>query len=82
MRPQHWLYTIPLRLRSLFRRRYLEQEFDEELQFHLERKIEEGIANRFSHGSPGLSEVCAVRDINVSAVGTHLWWPRIRRRTI
>ena len=38
MRPQHWLYTIPLRLRSLFRRRYLEQEFDEELQFHLEQE--------------------------------------------
>jgi len=38
MRPQHWLYTIPLRLRSLFRHRYLGQELDEELQFHLERK--------------------------------------------
>src|SRR5271170_4576957 len=45
MRPQHWLYTIPLRLRSLFRRRHVEQELDEELQFHLEQKIEEGIAN-------------------------------------
>ncbi len=48
MRPQHWLYTIPLRLRSLFRRRRVEQELNEELQFHLERKIEEGIANGLS----------------------------------
>src|SRR5882724_7233936 len=48
MRPQHWLYTIPLRLRSLFRRRRVECELDEELQFHLERKIEEGIANGLS----------------------------------
>ena len=48
MRPQHWLYTIPLRLRSLFRRRHVEQELDEELQFHLEQKIEEGIANGLS----------------------------------
>jgi len=48
MRPEHWLYTIPLRLRSLFRRRYVEQELDEELQFHLERKIAEGIANGLS----------------------------------
>ncbi len=48
MRPQHWLYTIPLRLRSLFRRRHVEQELNEELQFHLERKIEEGIANGLS----------------------------------
>jgi len=48
LRPQHWLYTIPLRLRSLFRRRRVECELDEELQFHLERKIEEGIANGLS----------------------------------
>ncbi len=48
MRPQHWLYTIPLRLRSLFRRRRVEQELNEELQFHLERKIEEGIAKGLS----------------------------------
>src|SRR5437879_13282249 len=48
MRPQHWLYTIPLRLRSLFRRPRVEQELDEELQFHLEHKIEEGIAKGLS----------------------------------
>ena len=48
MRPQRWLYTIPLRLRSLFRRRYVEQELNEELQFHLEQKIEEGIAKGLS----------------------------------
>jgi macrolide transport system ATP-binding/permease protein len=48
MRPQHWLYTIPLRLRSLFRRRHVEQELNEELQFHLEQKIEEGIAHGLS----------------------------------
>src|SRR6267154_134040 len=44
MGPQHWMYTIPLRLRSLFRRRRVEQELNEELQFHLEQKNEEGIA--------------------------------------
>ena len=48
MRPQHWLYTIPLRLRSLFRGRHVEQELNEELQFHLEHKIEEGIAKGLS----------------------------------
>jgi predicted permease len=48
MRPQHWLYTIPLRLRSLFRRSNVEQELSEELQFHLENKIEEGIARGLS----------------------------------
>jgi predicted permease len=48
MRVEHWLYSIPLRLRSLFRRKQLEQELDEELQFHLEHKIEEHIAKGLS----------------------------------
>src|ERR1017187_7301185 len=44
MRMEHWFYAVPLRLRSLFRRRQVEQDLDEELQYHLERKIEECIA--------------------------------------
>ena len=48
MRPQHWLYTIPLRLRSLVRRRHVEQELNEELEFHLEQKIAQGIAGGLS----------------------------------
>jgi predicted permease len=44
MRFTRWFYTIPLRLRSLFRRRQVEQELDEELRYHLERQIEEHIA--------------------------------------
>src|SRR5213083_1850861 len=44
MRPEHWLYTIPLRLRSLFRWAQADQELDDELRDHLERKTEEYIA--------------------------------------
>src|SRR5512135_3168638 len=44
MRMEHWWFTAPLRLRSIFRRRRADQELDEELAFHLEMKIEEGIA--------------------------------------
>ncbi len=44
MRLKHWFYTVPLRLRSLFRRSQVEQELDEELRYHLERQIEEHIA--------------------------------------
>jgi hypothetical protein len=44
MRPQHWVYTIPLRLRSLFCRRQADQELDDELRDHVERKTEEYIA--------------------------------------
>jgi macrolide transport system ATP-binding/permease protein len=48
MRPQHWFYTLPLRLRSLFRRGRVELEMNEEIQFHLEQKIEEGVAKGLS----------------------------------
>src|SRR5213595_1834540 len=44
MRPEHWLFTIPLRLRSLFRWTRADQELDEELRDHLERKTEGYIA--------------------------------------
>src|SRR6266545_1051683 len=44
MRLKHWFYTIPLRLRSLFRRAQVERELDEELRYHIDRQIEENIA--------------------------------------
>lgn len=44
MGEEHWLFTIPLRLRSLFRRAQVDQELDDELRDHLERKTEEYIA--------------------------------------
>ncbi|HKS67454.1 MAG TPA: ABC transporter permease [Candidatus Acidoferrales bacterium] len=44
MRPEHWLYTIPLRLRSLFHRRQADEELNEELRDHVERKTEEYVA--------------------------------------
>jgi predicted permease len=44
MRPEHWLFTIPLRLRSLFRWAQADQELDEELRNHLERATQEYIS--------------------------------------
>ena len=44
MRIEHWFYTVPLRLRSLFRRQRLEDELNEELQYHMEQKAERYIA--------------------------------------
>src|SRR5215470_6474820 len=38
MRLSHWLYSVPLRLRSLFRRNAVERELDDELRDHLDRK--------------------------------------------
>src|ERR1043165_9538266 len=48
MRVEHWWFTLPLRLKSILRRGRVERELDEELQFHLENKIEEGIAGGHS----------------------------------
>jgi putative ABC transport system permease protein len=44
MRLEHWFYTIPLRLRSMFRRSQMERELEEELQLHLAQRIEQGVA--------------------------------------
>src|SRR5580693_658381 len=44
MRPEHWLFTIPLRLRSLLRRTQADQELDDELRDHLEQKTGEYVA--------------------------------------
>ena len=44
MRPEHWVYAIPLRLRSLFRRRQTDQELDDELRDHVEQRTEEYVA--------------------------------------
>src|SRR6185295_18709677 len=37
------LTGLRIALRSVFRRKRVEQELDEEMQFHLEREIEEGV---------------------------------------
>ena len=44
MRPEPWLFTIPLRLRSLFRWAQADQELDGELRDHLERKKQKYVA--------------------------------------
>ena len=43
MRFTKWFQILPLRLRSLFRRRQVEQELEEELSYHLARQVEENI---------------------------------------
>lgn len=38
-RLEHWWYAVPLRLRSVFRRTRVEQELEEEFQFHIDQLI-------------------------------------------
>jgi macrolide transport system ATP-binding/permease protein len=44
MRLLRLLYTVPLRFRSLFRRGRVEQDLEDELRAHLERRIEADVA--------------------------------------
>ncbi len=39
-----WINTLPLGLRSLFHKERAEQELDDEVRFHLEKQIEQNIA--------------------------------------
>jgi predicted permease len=45
---ERWVYTVPLRLKALFRRKRVDFELDEELRDHLERKTEEYVAKGFA----------------------------------
>jgi putative ABC transport system permease protein len=56
MRAEHWVYTLPLRLRSLFRRTRVERELDEELRFHLELASREG-GTRLDRAYPAWKEL-------------------------
>lgn len=48
MRPEHWIYTLPLRLRSLFRRPQADQDLDEKIRDHLERRTADFVAKDLS----------------------------------
>jgi hypothetical protein len=45
---ERWVYTVTLRLRSLFQRDRVEDELDEELRFHVDRLTEEHVARRLT----------------------------------
>lgn len=48
MRFENWIYTVPLRLRSLFRRERVDAELEDELRDHLDRQTHENLARGMS----------------------------------
>jgi predicted permease len=60
-----WLYTIPLRVRALFRRSHVEQELDEEFQFHLKQRIEAGINRGLKPDDARLEALWALDNISL-----------------
>src|SRR5262249_40713992 len=61
MRFEHWFYTVPLRLRSIFRRDKVEQELDAEIQDHMERKQQEYISDGLA---PDAARLAALKDMD------------------
>ena len=48
MRPERWIYKLPLRIRSLFDRQKADEELDEELRDHLDQKAQQLVAQGMS----------------------------------
>jgi predicted permease len=61
MRIEHWLYTIPLRLRSLFLRKRVEKDLDDELAGHLDHLIAQNIDSGMS---PEAARYAALRTMD------------------
>ena len=50
MRIERWSLTLPLRLRSIFRRARVEEELDEEIRYHIDQHIEQLVARGVAPG--------------------------------
>jgi len=61
MRIDRWLYIVPLRLRSLLRRDRVEDELQEELQFHIDRLTDDHIARGLT---PDAARAAALRALH------------------
>jgi predicted permease len=48
MKPSRWLSSLPLRVRTLFKKRAAEKELEEEIRFHVERQVEALVEQGFS----------------------------------
>ena len=60
-----WRRIIPLRLRSLFRRRDVESELDEELQYHIEAQTAENIRRGMTPAAARAAALKALGDLEL-----------------
>lgn len=74
MRFENWLFTIPLRLRSLVARRRLDAELDEELRDHIERQMEENLARGMSREQARLAALRSFGSLVALRQQTHETW--------
>jgi len=74
MRLEHWVYTIPLRLRSLFHRNRLEADLDEELRDHIDRQIDDNLARGMGAEEARLAALRAFENPVALREHTHNTW--------
>jgi hypothetical protein len=55
-----WIYKLPLRLRSLFRKRRVERELSDELRFHLDKLTEQNVSKGMN---PKVARYAALREL-------------------
>ncbi|KAA6459688.1 FtsX-like permease family protein [Acidobacteria bacterium AB60] len=71
---ENWLYTLPLRLRSLIRRERLDADLDEELRDHIDRQIEENLARGMSKEQARLAALRTFGNLVSLRGQTHETW--------
>jgi transcriptional regulator len=64
VRFEHWFYTLPLRWRTLVRRRSVEQDLDDELQYHVETTIEDHVKAGLSPEEARRLALGGLRDVD------------------
>jgi len=65
MRFENWLYTLPLRIRTVVLRRRQNAELDEELRDHIARQIEENLARGMDNEEARAAAVRILRRVKV-----------------
>ncbi len=78
MRFENWLFTIPLRLRSLFHCNRLDAELNEELRDHIDSQIEENVARGMGKEEARLAALRAFGNFVALREQTHeasVWAP-------
>ena len=74
MQIENWLYTIPLRLRSLVSRNRLDADLDEELRDHIDRQTEENLARGMGKEEARLAALRTFGNLVVLREQTHETW--------
>ena len=75
MRFENWLYTLPLRVRSLVLRRRQNADLHEELLDHIDRQIEENVAHGMREEEARQAAVRAFGNLVAVREQTHDSWP-------